>query len=357
MSDPSASGAALPDIGALFSLAGRTAIVTGGSRGIGRSIARGFAAAGAERRGLEPQGRCLRDGCGRDPRRRADRRSPCPPTWVDWTRSPVSSRPPSQRSAPSTSWSTTPRIRSCSASITSRPRHGARRSTPTCGARSSWSRRRWHTCPQRGGSVINVLSNAAFMYTAHHLLYPVAKAGLAAATRSIAATVAERGVRVNALVPGTIDTDMVRAMPEEFQRVCRRGVVARSRCASRRAHRHGAVAGLRCRQLHDRTHLLRRRRSELPLTASRPGRRAWPQKIAQRGHDRDRLCIGGGWGTSGNDDTAGFARWADGTTPPQSRERDRCRPRCHRSRGIGADDQAGRGARRGVGAFDLSLLR
>lgn len=68
-----------------------------------------------------------------------------------------------------------------------------------------------------GGSVINVLSNAAFLYAPGHLLYAVAKAGLAAATRSMAATLAGDGIRVNSLVPGTVDTDMVRGMPEAFQ--------------------------------------------------------------------------------------------------------------------------------------------
>jgi len=67
------------------------------------------------------------------------------------------------------------------------------------------------------GSVINILSNAAYMYAPHHLLYPVAKAGLEAATRSMAAQLASHKIRVNALVPGTVDTDMVRAMPESFQ--------------------------------------------------------------------------------------------------------------------------------------------
>ena len=68
-----------------------------------------------------------------------------------------------------------------------------------------------------GGSVINVLSNAAFLYSRQHLLYGVAKAGLAAATRSMAADLAGDGIRVNNLVPGTVDTTMVRAMPEAFQ--------------------------------------------------------------------------------------------------------------------------------------------
>lgn len=68
-----------------------------------------------------------------------------------------------------------------------------------------------------GGSVINVLSNAAFLYSGGHLLYAVAKAGMAAATRSMAPDLMGSGVRVNNLVPGTVDTAMVQAMPEQFR--------------------------------------------------------------------------------------------------------------------------------------------
>jgi len=61
------------------------------------------------------------------------------------------------------------------------------------------------------GNVLNVLSGAAFMFSASVSLYAGAKAALLAYTRSMAAEFAPHGIRVNALAPGTTDTDMVRA--------------------------------------------------------------------------------------------------------------------------------------------------
>tara|TARA_Y100001970_G_scaffold251214_1_gene323746 strand:+ start:279 stop:1049 length:771 start_codon:yes stop_codon:yes gene_type:complete len=78
-----------------------------------------------------------------------------------------------------------------------------------------------------GGAIINMLSNAAFMYPPNHLLYSVAKAGLDAATRSMAAQLASKNIRVNAMVPGTVDTDMVQAMPESFQEMAAKGSLLR----------------------------------------------------------------------------------------------------------------------------------
>ena len=78
-----------------------------------------------------------------------------------------------------------------------------------------------------GGSIINMLSNAAFMYPPNHLLYSVAKAGLDAATRSMAAQLASKNIRVNAMVPGTVDTDMVQAMPESFKEMVAKGSLLR----------------------------------------------------------------------------------------------------------------------------------
>jgi len=59
-------------------------------------------------------------------------------------------------------------------------------------------------------AVLNVISAGAFLFSRHTAMYAAAKAGLMAMTRSMAADFAERGIRVNALAPGTVDTDMVR---------------------------------------------------------------------------------------------------------------------------------------------------
>jgi NAD(P)-dependent dehydrogenase (short-subunit alcohol dehydrogenase family) len=66
-------------------------------------------------------------------------------------------------------------------------------------------------------AVINVISAGAFLFSPGVAMYAGAKAALMSFTRSMAAGYAPLGIRVNALAPGTVDTDMVRNNPPETQ--------------------------------------------------------------------------------------------------------------------------------------------
>jgi NAD(P)-dependent dehydrogenase (short-subunit alcohol dehydrogenase family) len=87
-------------------------------------------------------------------------------------------------------------------------------------------------------SVINVSSAGAYLFSAHTHMYAAAKAGLLAYTRALAAELAPREIRVNAIAPGTIDTDMVRNNPPAMQEV-----MAKASLLGRAAH-PDEVAGL-----------------------------------------------------------------------------------------------------------------
>jgi NAD(P)-dependent dehydrogenase (short-subunit alcohol dehydrogenase family) len=58
-------------------------------------------------------------------------------------------------------------------------------------------------------AVLNVISVGAITYAPRTSMYAGAKAALLAFTRNMAAEWASLGIRVNALAPGTVDTDMV----------------------------------------------------------------------------------------------------------------------------------------------------
>ncbi|HZT65006.1 MAG TPA: glucose 1-dehydrogenase [Acidimicrobiales bacterium] len=67
-----------------------------------------------------------------------------------------------------------------------------------------------HLTASPAAAVVNVISVGAFMFAPGEAMYAAAKAALLAFTRSMAAAYAPKGIRVNALAPGTVDTDMVR---------------------------------------------------------------------------------------------------------------------------------------------------
>jgi 3-oxoacyl-[acyl-carrier protein] reductase len=68
---------------------------------------------------------------------------------------------------------------------------------------------------KRTGSIINMASVVGIHGNGGQANYSASKAGLIAVTKSMAAEMASRGVRVNAIAPGFIESDMTAAMPEE----------------------------------------------------------------------------------------------------------------------------------------------
>ena len=66
------------------------------------------------------------------------------------------------------------------------------------------------------GRVINISSIVAQMGNFGQTNYAVAKGGLIAFTKALAREVARKGVTVNAVAPGFIETDMTAAVPEKI---------------------------------------------------------------------------------------------------------------------------------------------
>lgn len=68
---------------------------------------------------------------------------------------------------------------------------------------------------KRSGSIVNVVSTSGQTGVPGQTNYSAAKGGLIAATRSLAVEVARRNVRVNAVAPGFIETEMTKSLPLE----------------------------------------------------------------------------------------------------------------------------------------------
>jgi len=84
---------------------------------------------------------------------------------------------------------------------------------------------------ERRGRIINITSIVGLTGNPGQANYSAAKAGLLGFTKSLAREVASRGITVNAVAPGFIDTDMTRALNEE-QRTALQGQIPLGRLGS-----------------------------------------------------------------------------------------------------------------------------
>jgi 3-oxoacyl-[acyl-carrier protein] reductase len=70
---------------------------------------------------------------------------------------------------------------------------------------------------KRSGSIINMTSVVGIHGNGGQANYSASKAGLIGVTKSLAQETASRGVRVNAVAPGYVATDMTASLPEKVK--------------------------------------------------------------------------------------------------------------------------------------------
>ncbi len=79
-----------------------------------------------------------------------------------------------------------------------------------------------HMAKQRSGKIVNIASVVGEMGNAGQANYSASKAGVIGLTKTIAREYAQRGINVNAIAPGYIETPMTEALPEKAKEELRR---------------------------------------------------------------------------------------------------------------------------------------
>jgi NAD(P)-dependent dehydrogenase (short-subunit alcohol dehydrogenase family) len=202
---------------ALFDLTGRVAIITGGTRGIGRSIAEGFVAAGARVAVASRKP----DACAET--ERALRRTGGEAIGVSTHVGDLDAL----HALVERTVDVFGRLDIVVNNAATPLREDLGSFTPEAYSKSMDVNLRGpiflvqdalpHLKNSPAAAIINVISAGAFLHAPFLATYAAAKAALLSFTRSMAAEFAPLGIRVNALAPGSVDTDMMRKNTFEAQ--------------------------------------------------------------------------------------------------------------------------------------------
>ena len=76
----------------------------------------------------------------------------------------------------------------------------------------------------RSGRIISMASVVGAMGNAGQVNYAAAKAGLMGITKALAREIGSRGITVNCVAPGFIDTDMTRVLSDEQKEALLKGI-------------------------------------------------------------------------------------------------------------------------------------
>jgi 2-deoxy-D-gluconate 3-dehydrogenase len=192
----------------MFSLRGRGALVTGGARGLGAAMAGALAEAGAEVAVVDAQ------PCTRFPTHQADL-SALTPSQADelvaWARGALGelsvlvnnagmiTRAPAEDTA-AADWDTVLALNLTAPFLLSQ-----------AFARPLLAR-------GEGGSIVNVVSMNSFHGGLNVVAYTASKHGLLGLTRALANEWTGRGIRVNGVAPGWMETELTAALREDEER-------------------------------------------------------------------------------------------------------------------------------------------
>ena len=114
----------------------------------------------------------------------------------------------------------------------------------------------------RRGSIVNLSSTAAEFAARGQVNYAASKGGINGLTRALAKELAPRNVRVNAVAPGMIETDMSQVVRGIAGDQIKKMIPLQAHRPPGGGRRRGGLPGQRRRRLPDRPGAARRRRLE-----------------------------------------------------------------------------------------------